>query len=209
MATPWSARSGSAGCRCRSRVGPAKSVRVATIHAALGAGVTLVDTADAYHRDAGEVGHNETLIARAPAAYRGDTSDVLVATKGGHLRPGDGSWTVGRSCGCAPNSASRSCRGARSAGSPARRTSAPGSLRSPKSRGRAGSAPSRSAWRGCWPRTRSCGVLWGHRPHTPDWGQAPRPPSIPGSSRPETIRDSAAAVGLTLDAAELSRLDAA
>jgi aryl-alcohol dehydrogenase-like predicted oxidoreductase len=64
---------------------------ITTIHAALDAGVTLIDTADAYHRDAGEVGHNEELIARA---LRGrGTDDVLVATKGGHLRPGDGSWT--------------------------------------------------------------------------------------------------------------------
>jgi aryl-alcohol dehydrogenase-like predicted oxidoreductase len=66
---------------------------VATIHAALEAGVTLIDTADAYHRDANEVGHNESLIARALASYGGDASGVLVATKGGHLRPGDGSWT--------------------------------------------------------------------------------------------------------------------
>lgn len=66
---------------------------IATIHAALGAGVTLIDTADAYHRDAGEVGHNEELIARALRSYGGDTSDVIIATKGGHLRPGDGTWT--------------------------------------------------------------------------------------------------------------------
>jgi aryl-alcohol dehydrogenase-like predicted oxidoreductase len=56
--------------------------------------VTLIDTADAYHLHAGETGHNERLIARALASYPGDTSGVLVATKGGHLRPGDGSWTV-------------------------------------------------------------------------------------------------------------------
>jgi aryl-alcohol dehydrogenase-like predicted oxidoreductase len=66
---------------------------VATIHAALDAGVTLIDTADAYHLHAGEVGHNEELIATALRSYGGDTSEVLVATKGGHLRPGDGSWT--------------------------------------------------------------------------------------------------------------------
>ena len=66
---------------------------VATIHAALDAGVTLIDTADAYHLHADEVGHNEELIARALRTWGGDTSDVLVATKGGHLRPGDGSWT--------------------------------------------------------------------------------------------------------------------
>lgn len=69
----------------------ARSIR--TIHAALDAGVTLIDTADAYHIHADEVGHNESLIAKALASYGGDTSNVLVATKGGHLRPGDGSWT--------------------------------------------------------------------------------------------------------------------
>ncbi|MET0495590.1 MAG: aldo/keto reductase [Actinoplanes sp.] len=69
-----------------------RSVR--TIHAALDAGVTLIDTADAYHLHADEVGHNETLIAQALASWGGDASGVLVATKGGHLRPGDGSWTV-------------------------------------------------------------------------------------------------------------------
>jgi len=73
---------------------PDEARSVATIHAALDAGVTLIDTADAYHLYAGEVGHNESLIAKALASYAGDTDRVLVATKGGHLRPGDGSWTV-------------------------------------------------------------------------------------------------------------------
>jgi len=73
---------------------PDRGRSIATIHAALDAGVTLIDTADAYHLLAGEVGHNESLIAEALSSYGGDTSDVLVATKGGHLRPGDGSWTV-------------------------------------------------------------------------------------------------------------------
>jgi len=73
---------------------PDEQRSIATIHAALDAGITLIDTADAYHLHADEVGHNETLIARAVASYGGDTSDVLIATKGGHLRPGDGSWTV-------------------------------------------------------------------------------------------------------------------
>ena len=72
---------------------PDRSRSVATIHAALDAGVTLIDTADAYHLHADEVGHNEALVAEALASYGGDTSGVLVATKGGHLRPGDGSWT--------------------------------------------------------------------------------------------------------------------
>ena len=73
---------------------PDRQRSISAIHAALDSGVTLIDTADAYHRDAGEVGHNETLIAEALAAYGADTSNVLVATKGGHVRPGDGSWTI-------------------------------------------------------------------------------------------------------------------
>ncbi|WP_196837140.1 aldo/keto reductase [Zhihengliuella flava] len=72
---------------------PDTAQSVATIHAALDAGVTLIDTADAYHRDTREVGHNEELIARALREYGPGADDVLVATKGGHLRPGDGSWT--------------------------------------------------------------------------------------------------------------------
>jgi len=73
---------------------PERSRSIATIHAALDAGITLIDTADAYHVGADEVGHNETLIAEALRSYGGDTANVLVATKGGHLRPGDGSWTI-------------------------------------------------------------------------------------------------------------------
>ncbi len=65
-----------------------------TVHAALDAGVTLIDTADSYYRRAGETGHNELLVARALARYGCDTDDVLVATKGGRGRPGDGTWTV-------------------------------------------------------------------------------------------------------------------
>jgi aryl-alcohol dehydrogenase-like predicted oxidoreductase len=72
---------------------PDRDRSIATIHAALDAGVTLIDTADAYHLHADEVGHNEELIAEALRSYGGDTSGLLVATKGGHLRPGDGSWT--------------------------------------------------------------------------------------------------------------------
>jgi aryl-alcohol dehydrogenase-like predicted oxidoreductase len=72
---------------------PDEARSLATVHAALDAGVTLIDTADAYHLYADEVGHNETLIAKALASHDLG-ADVLVATKGGHLRPGDGSWTL-------------------------------------------------------------------------------------------------------------------
>lgn len=63
-----------------------------TIHAALDAGVTLIDTADAYSLDNTDIGHNESLIARAVASYGGDTSGVMVATKGGHTRTESGDW---------------------------------------------------------------------------------------------------------------------
>ncbi|WP_375401313.1 aldo/keto reductase [uncultured Amnibacterium sp.] len=73
---------------------PDEARAVAAVHAALDAGVTLIDTADAYHIDSSDDGHNELLVARALDSYGGDTSQVLVATKGGHLRPGGGLWTL-------------------------------------------------------------------------------------------------------------------
>ena len=66
----------------------------ATVHAALDAGVTLIDTADSYTTsDAGYLpGHNEQIVAGALASYGGDTGSVLVATKGGSTRTPDGGW---------------------------------------------------------------------------------------------------------------------
>ncbi|QHC69082.1 aldo/keto reductase [Rathayibacter sp. VKM Ac-2801] len=72
---------------------PDRERSIATIHAALDAGVTLIDTADAYHlATQDDLGHNEVLIAEALRSYGGDTSAVLVATKGGHLRREPGPW---------------------------------------------------------------------------------------------------------------------
>lgn len=71
---------------------PDEARSIATIHAALEAGVTLIDTADAYHRDPTDVGHNELLIAKALRLAGVGPDEVLVATKGGHRRPGDGTW---------------------------------------------------------------------------------------------------------------------
>jgi aryl-alcohol dehydrogenase-like predicted oxidoreductase len=73
---------------------PDRARAIATIHASLDAGVTLIDTADAYSLGVDEHGHGEVLVAEALASYGSPTDDVLVATKGGHRRPGDGSWTV-------------------------------------------------------------------------------------------------------------------
>src|SRR5688572_2056171 len=64
---------------------------LATLHAALDAGVTLLDTADAYAWNEEDSGHDERLIARALAAWRGDATAVRIATKGGLTRP-DGRW---------------------------------------------------------------------------------------------------------------------
>jgi aryl-alcohol dehydrogenase-like predicted oxidoreductase/histidinol phosphatase-like enzyme/predicted kinase len=66
---------------------------VAVLHAALDAGVRLLDTADAYALDATEAGHNERLICRALASWAGDARAVTVATKGGLTRPG-GAWVA-------------------------------------------------------------------------------------------------------------------
>jgi aryl-alcohol dehydrogenase-like predicted oxidoreductase len=64
---------------------PPEERSVRAIHAALDAGVNLIDTADAYARDGDDVGHNERLIAKA---IRDRRDDVIVATKGGHTRVG-------------------------------------------------------------------------------------------------------------------------
>jgi aryl-alcohol dehydrogenase-like predicted oxidoreductase len=65
---------------------PSPADAEAVVHAALDAGVTLIDTADAYARDEAEFGHNEELVANALRSY--GRTDVLVATKGGHTRRG-------------------------------------------------------------------------------------------------------------------------
>ncbi len=65
------------------------SVRV--LHAALDAGMTLIDTANVYCMDDADIGHNERLIARALREWSGDADRIVVATKGGMTRP-SGRW---------------------------------------------------------------------------------------------------------------------
>ena len=80
------------GCMRLSTAAGRDEVRgIEVLHAALGAGVTLFDTANAYCLDATETGHNERLIARALASWGGDHSTVRIATKGGLTRP-EGRW---------------------------------------------------------------------------------------------------------------------
>ena len=96
--TPRSAPSASAACRSRGRgrdgTLPDPDRAVATVHAALDLGVTLIDTADCYGPDGhprdGGLGHNEEIVARA---LRGRPEDVLVATKGGIRRDG-ADWPI-------------------------------------------------------------------------------------------------------------------
>src|ERR687897_1622666 len=69
---------------------PPEEQSIRTIHAALDAGVNLIDTADAYSKDHTDIGHNERLIAKA---LRGRRDGVIVATKGGHTRNGQ-AWEL-------------------------------------------------------------------------------------------------------------------
>ncbi|MGH2347401.1 MAG: aldo/keto reductase [Chloroflexota bacterium] len=72
---------------------PSETQALATLRAVLDQGVTFIDTADAYCLNDREVGHNERLIARALRDAGASPDQVLVGTKGGHIRP-DGSWAV-------------------------------------------------------------------------------------------------------------------
>lgn len=75
---------------------PPEEQGVRVIHAALDAGVTLIDTADVYCLDDKDIGHNERLVARALRTWAGNRDEIIVATKGGVTRPA-GRWeTDGR-----------------------------------------------------------------------------------------------------------------
>lgn len=70
---------------------PPEAQGIEVLHAAMDAGMTLVDTADVYCLGDNDIGHNERLIARALAWWSGDREAVIVATKGGLTRP-EGRW---------------------------------------------------------------------------------------------------------------------
>ena len=82
---------------------------IAVLHAAFDAGVTLLDTADAYCLDDNEIGHNERLIARAMSTWDGDRSQIIVATKGGMTRP-EGRWELDGRAKHLRAACERSCR---------------------------------------------------------------------------------------------------
>jgi aryl-alcohol dehydrogenase-like predicted oxidoreductase len=68
---------------------PAEDVGRRVLHAAIDAGVTLIDTADVYCLDDNDIGHNERLIA---SVVRERKETVHIATKAGLRRP-RGAWT--------------------------------------------------------------------------------------------------------------------
>lgn len=80
----------------------AAAIRV--IHAALDAGMTLLDTANVYCLDDTDIGHNERLMAKALRSWGGRRDGVILATKGGLTRPKGGWERDGR-----PASLRRAC----------------------------------------------------------------------------------------------------
>ena len=72
--------------------GPSRERVHATVAAALDAGITLIDTADIYAPSWDTMGHNERAVADALAAYQGDRSGVVVATKAGITRGEGETW---------------------------------------------------------------------------------------------------------------------
>lgn len=91
------------GCMPLSGMPPSKSwilddrdSALGVIHAALDAGIRLLDTSDIYAPTWNSVGHNETLVAEAVRSWSGtpaQKAEVIIATKGGITRaPLAGNW---------------------------------------------------------------------------------------------------------------------
>ena len=81
---------------------PDQRTAVRVIHDAIDAGIQLIDTANAYCIDQNDMGYNEQTIAAALRSV--DSGDIVVATKGGLIRPG-GRWERDGS----PQSLRRAC----------------------------------------------------------------------------------------------------
>jgi aryl-alcohol dehydrogenase-like predicted oxidoreductase len=75
-----------------SNTHPDEKQAIATVHAALDAGVTYIDTADIYAPSWDTMGHNEGIVGRALATYGGSTDSVVVGTKGGITRSAGEQW---------------------------------------------------------------------------------------------------------------------
>lgn len=97
------------GCMPLSGMPPSKDwilkerdTALGVIHAALDAGIRLLDTADIYSPTWNSMGHNETLVAEAVRTWGGTSAqkdEIVIATKGGMTRgfdPDDWFGVVGR-----------------------------------------------------------------------------------------------------------------
>jgi len=72
---------------------PAEADAVRVIHAALELGVDWIDVADSYALDERDTGYCERLVASAVRSWSGERDRILIATKGGYVRPG-GDWQL-------------------------------------------------------------------------------------------------------------------
>ncbi|HEU0335531.1 MAG TPA: aldo/keto reductase [Gaiellaceae bacterium] len=72
-----------------------EELALATVAAAVAAGITVFDTAHAYGRGADELGHNERLLARG-LRDAGAAATARIVTKGGMARTGGGWFPDGR-----------------------------------------------------------------------------------------------------------------
>lgn len=70
---------------------PDRDEALRIVHAALDAGVRLIDTADSYGLNDTDLHHGERLVAEALSTWDGPANEVLVVTKVGLRRPG-GRW---------------------------------------------------------------------------------------------------------------------
>lgn len=91
------------GCMPLSGMPPSKAwiledrdAAIGVVHAALDAGIRLLDTADIYAPTWNSVGHNEALVAEAVRTWGGSVAEkeeIVIATKGGITRaPEAGNW---------------------------------------------------------------------------------------------------------------------
>ena len=104
---PWEVSAMGLGCMPLSAMSPNRMEilndpegAVALIHAALDAGVTLIDTADIYAPSWDTFGHNERLVGAAFSTWGGSSeakNKVVIATKGGITRGPKESWGLSSS----------------------------------------------------------------------------------------------------------------
>lgn len=72
---------------------PPEAAAIDLINQVLDHGVRLIDTADCYCHDENDLHHNESLVFKALQQSPVDRSQIIVATKGGIVRP-NGRWIV-------------------------------------------------------------------------------------------------------------------